>query len=104
LSNLDEAFTRRLAFTIHFPLPGRDERQRIWERIWPGQTTVAPDVDAGELARAYALTGGNIRNIAVAGAFLAAADHGPVTRRHVLHAVRREYQKLGAEPPEALDA
>jgi hypothetical protein len=47
------------------------------------------------------LSGGNIRNIAVAGAFLAAGDGSPVTRRHLLHAVRREYQKLGAEPPEA---
>jgi SpoVK/Ycf46/Vps4 family AAA+-type ATPase len=104
LSDLDEAFTRRMAFTIHFPLPGPAERRHIWERIWPGQTRVAPDVDAGELARRYALSGGNIRNIAVAGAFLAAGDGGPVTRQHVLHAVRREYQKLGAEPPEVPDA
>jgi SpoVK/Ycf46/Vps4 family AAA+-type ATPase len=104
LANLDEAFTRRMAFTIHFPMPGPDERRHIWERIWPGQTRVSADVDAGELARRYALSGGNIRNIAVAGAFLAAGDGSPVTRRHLLHAVRREYQKLGAEPPEVPDA
>ena len=104
LYNLDEAFTRRLAFTIHFPMPGPDERHRIWERIWPSQTRVSADVDTGELARRYALSGGNIRNIALASAFLAASDGSPVTRRHVLHAVRREYQKLGAEPPEVPDA
>jgi hypothetical protein len=104
LYNLDEAFTRRLAFTIHFPMPGPDERREIWERIWPGNTPVAKDVDSGELARRYALSGGHIRNIALAGAFLAATDGSPVTRRHVLHAVRREYQKLGAEPPGIPDA
>jgi SpoVK/Ycf46/Vps4 family AAA+-type ATPase len=104
LHNLDEAFTRRLAFTVHFPMPGLEERQRIWEGIWPGRTEVAADVDAGELALRYALSGGHILNIALAGAFLAAGDGGPVTRRHVLHAVRREYQKLGAEPPEVADA
>jgi len=41
------------------------------------------------------VTGGNIRNIALASAFLAAADGGTVTMRHVRDAVRREYQKIG---------
>jgi hypothetical protein len=55
----------------------------------------AADVDLGFLARKYKLAGGNIRNIAVAAAFLAAAEGGPITMRHFIGAVRREYQKLG---------
>jgi hypothetical protein len=39
--------------------------------------------------------GGNIRNIALAGAFLAAADGGVVTMAHLLRATQREYQKMG---------
>ena len=35
--NLDQAFTRRLAYRVHFPLPGPAERQRIWEAVWPPQ-------------------------------------------------------------------
>jgi SpoVK/Ycf46/Vps4 family AAA+-type ATPase len=31
--NLDEAFVRRLAFTVHFPLPDEKSRQRIWTGI-----------------------------------------------------------------------
>ena len=41
------------------------------------------------------MAGGNIRNIALSSAFLAAADGGIVGMRHVVAAVRREYQKIG---------
>jgi hypothetical protein len=39
--------------------------------------------------------GGNIRNIAMAAAFLAASDGGVVQMTHLLHSTRREYQKMG---------
>ena len=35
--NLDEAFTRRLAFIVNFPFPEDDERRRIWESVWPAE-------------------------------------------------------------------
>ena len=47
------------------------------------------------LARQVEVPGGNIRNITVAGAFLAAADGGVVTMAHLLHATQREFQKMG---------
>ena len=41
------------------------------------------------------VTGGNIRNVALAAAFLA-ADEGEVVRMsHLIHATQREYQKTG---------
>jgi SpoVK/Ycf46/Vps4 family AAA+-type ATPase len=94
-ANLDEAFARRLAFTIHFSFPGVAERRRIWERIWPGATPLSGDLDLDLLAERFTLSGGNIKNIALAAAFLAAEEGGPVSMTHVLHAVRREYLKLG---------
>ena len=45
------------------------------------------------------MAGGNIRNIAVAAAFLAAADGGVVTMPHLLAATRREHQKMGTVLP-----
>jgi hypothetical protein len=42
------------------------------------------------MARRFECAGGNIRNIA-----LAAADGGVVGMAHLLHATRREYQKMG---------
>jgi hypothetical protein len=93
--NIDDAFLRRLDGVIEFPLPGEAERLTIWQCSLPADAPRAADVDLGFLARKYKLAGGNIRNIAVAAAFLAAAEGGPITMRHFIGAVRREYQKLG---------
>lgn len=94
-ANLDESFTRRLAFTIHFPFPDEANRRRIWRGIWPVQIELDKSVDLDFLAGRFKLSGGNIKNIALAAAFLAASDGGRVTMSHLLHATRREYQKLG---------
>ena len=93
--NLDEALIRRLAFTVNFPFPDAASRRRIWERIWPADTPLAEDVDAQRLASEHRLPGGSIRNAALAAAFLAAEQGGPVTMRHIGDAIRREYQKMG---------
>jgi SpoVK/Ycf46/Vps4 family AAA+-type ATPase len=95
--NLDDAFYRRLTFSLHFPFPDEAARARIWEGIWPAGTPLAADFDAGLLARRVKLSGGNIRNIALAAAFLAAEQGTAVATEHVLHAVRREYQKFGKQ-------
>lgn len=95
--NLDEAFVRRLAFSVHFPFPDEASRLRIWAGIFPSRTPLADDVDLDRLARVVRLSGGHIRNIALAASFLAAADGGRVSMRHLVEASRREYQKLGKE-------
>jgi AAA+ superfamily predicted ATPase len=93
--NLDDAFVRRLAFSIHFPFPDEADRRRIWSGIWPDEIPLAKDVDLDLLARQFKLSGGNIKNVALAAAFLAAADGGIVNMSHLLQATRREFQKLG---------
>lgn len=92
--NLDDAFVRRLAFVVHFPFPDEAERRLIWARIWPSAKLLSDDVDLDFLARQFKLSGGNIKNIALAAAFLA-ADGEQVRMEHLLHATEREYQKLG---------
>jgi ATPase family associated with various cellular activities (AAA) len=104
--NLDDAFVRRLTFAVHFPFPDEASRARIWKGIWPARTPLSGDVDCDRLARQFALSGGNIRNIALAAAFLAADEGEVVAMRHVLHATRREYQKYGnaSKPGVTLEA
>ena len=53
------------------------------------------------MAQRFEIAGGNIRNIALAAAFLGASDGGVVTMAHLFHATRREYQKMGKVIPEA---
>lgn len=92
--NLDEAFVRRLHVAIDFPFPEEHDRLNIWQRVFPAEAPLA-DVDLPLLARQFRLTGGNIRNVALLAAYLAAEDGGAITLDHCMRAIRREYQKLG---------
>jgi hypothetical protein len=47
------------------------------------------------LAQQFKITGGNIRNIVLGGAFLAAEDGQPIRMEHLVRAARRELQKMG---------
>jgi len=93
--NMDEAFLRRIQFTIEFPHPDAENRRRIWEGMLPDALPLASDVDLGFLAQSLRLTGGHIRNVVMAGAFLAAANGKVVTMMHLMQAARQEYQKMG---------
>jgi SpoVK/Ycf46/Vps4 family AAA+-type ATPase len=93
--NMDEAFVRRLQFTVDFPLPTEDDRHRMWMAILPADTPRDPALDLDLMARRYNLTGGNIRNVALAAAFLAADDGDIVRMSHLISATQREYQKMG---------
>jgi vesicle-fusing ATPase len=90
---LDPAFRRRLRFIVSFPFPEEAERRAIWARVFPAATPLE-GVDPARLARLN-VTGGNIRNIALGAAFLAADDGGPVTMAHLLRTARAECGKLG---------
>jgi SpoVK/Ycf46/Vps4 family AAA+-type ATPase len=93
--NIDEAFTRRICFIIEFPFPEEEYRLRIWQGIWPKETPLAEEVDLYAMARQFKLTGGNIRNIALAAAFIAAEDGQVVRMKHLLQSTKREFQKMG---------
>lgn len=94
-ANLDDAFTRRLSFIISFPFPDVADRARIWAVNCPAELPLAEDVDFVDLAARFPLSGGHIRNVIRAAAFLAAAQDSKVAMPHLLHAMRREYQKMG---------
>jgi SpoVK/Ycf46/Vps4 family AAA+-type ATPase len=94
-SNLDEAFLRRLDALVEFPVPDVDDRLRLWERCLRAGMPRSEDIDLPFLAKAFELPGGNIRNIALGAAFLAAADERPVGMADLVRATGREYRKLG---------
>jgi AAA+ superfamily predicted ATPase len=93
---LDAAFLRRIRFVIHFPFPDQELRRRIWLRMFPTSLPVE-GVDVEKLARLN-LPGGNIRNIALSAAYLAADADEPVRMSHLLAAARRECAKLDRAP------
>jgi hypothetical protein len=89
---LDQAFLRRLRFLIDFPLPVAADRVRIWRGAFPAQAQLDPlDFD---LLGGLEVSGGNITNIALNAAFLAASERAAIGMNHVLVAARREYSKI----------
>jgi SpoVK/Ycf46/Vps4 family AAA+-type ATPase len=91
-SALDKAFLRRIRFVVPFPYPDASLRAGIWRRIFPPNTPVL-DLDIEKLSR-LSVPGGNIRNIALNAAFLAADEGQPVQMSHIARAARSEYSKL----------
>ncbi|HEV2708103.1 MAG TPA: ATP-binding protein [Pyrinomonadaceae bacterium] len=93
--NIDDAFFRRVSAAVEFPFPEEGERFLIWQRHFPAGAPVDEDVDFDFLASRLNVAGGNIKNIAVNAAFMAAENSGRIHMRHVIRAARREYEKIG---------
>ncbi|WP_436826178.1 ATP-binding protein [Sphingomonas sp. DT-207] len=102
--NLDEAFLRRIDFVVDFPVPGPAERLHLWSKLAGTGAPLADGVDFALLAERYELTGGAIRNCAIAAAHAAARDDQPIAMRHLVAAVAREYLKQGQPLRKALFA
>ncbi|MFB6953366.1 ATP-binding protein [Streptomyces niveus] len=94
-ANLDDAFTRRLDLVIDFPIPDPTQRLLLWERCLGPLLPRGADLDLPFCAENFELAGGNIRSIAITSAYLAADTSEPVTMTTLIHAIQREYQKLG---------
>jgi hypothetical protein len=91
-SALDPAFLRRLRFVVQFQFPDVAQRAEIWRRVFP-PTTPTEGIRLDKLAK-LRVAGGNIRDIALNAAFLAADASEPVRMHHLLAAARSEYAKL----------
>ena len=93
--NLDPAFLRRLRFIVDFPRPDLESREAIWRQCLPPESHELDDADFRQLARRLDLTGGQIRQITLRAAFVAAAAGEQITLEHVAYAARAELTKLG---------
>ncbi|MCB0614841.1 MAG: ATP-binding protein, partial [Phaeodactylibacter sp.] len=94
--NVDEAFTRRFEAVIQFPIPGVEERLRIWQQGISPSAALAPEVDLREIARRFELSGGAILNVVRYASLEALRQGGNViTMGSIQQGVRRELVKEG---------
>jgi vesicle-fusing ATPase len=93
--DLDEAFLRRLRFVVEFPLPGPEERLRIWRSVIPEGVDVST-LDFNFLAHRFALAGGHIRAMVFHACLQSGSEGAPreLTMPAIIRAVQREYEKL----------
>ena len=89
---IDSSFMRRIRFVVKFPFPDAGYRAEIWKRVFPHETPTH-NLDIHKLAKLN-IPGGNIRNIAMNAAFLAADAGEPVRMAHLLTAAQSEYGKI----------
>lgn len=95
MQNIDEAFKRRIQFLIDFPLPDKESRRMLWEKVFPKQILFDGVPDYDFLAGQFDLTGSHIKNIALQAAFFAADEKKGVSMEHIIRALLLEMRKTG---------
>jgi SpoVK/Ycf46/Vps4 family AAA+-type ATPase len=95
-ARIDPAFWRRLDVVMDFPLPGYEERLRLWASHLGAR---APDEHVLHHLASYCdLAGGSIRN-AVLSAAATVPPGVPIGSVALAAALAREYRKLGRRLP-----
>jgi len=92
---LDEAFKRRVRFSVQFELPEEDERRALWRSMFPSKVPLADDIDWELIARRFEMAGGYIKKAALRAALIAADAKRAVTTTDLLEAARLEYREMG---------
>jgi DNA polymerase III delta prime subunit len=96
--NIDDAFNRRLQYIIDFPRPQEHEREQLWRKMFPPQAPLDARIDFAFLAKQFDLAGGDIRNVALEAAFLAASGEGVIGMPAIVRALARQLVKEGRTP------
>jgi SpoVK/Ycf46/Vps4 family AAA+-type ATPase len=92
---LDEAFKRRVRFSVAFELPEEDERKRLWISMFPPKVPLADDIDWPMIAAKFEMAGGYIKKAAIRAALIAAEASRAITTADLLEAARLEYREMG---------
>lgn len=99
-NDIDKAFLRRLRFIVDFPPPGEVERAKLWKLSLlpcsPNGEQLLDRIDWKFLAEKLLLTGAEIKNAALAAAFLACGRGTRIGMPQILAAARRELTKQGS--------
>jgi SpoVK/Ycf46/Vps4 family AAA+-type ATPase len=99
-TNLDDAFMRRFQSVIHFPMPGKEERFRIWSTAMPSGVKLARDVNLEDVAGEFELSGASIVNTIQYCLLMSletndGTSDGTIDRNLIIRGIRKELQKEG---------
>jgi SpoVK/Ycf46/Vps4 family AAA+-type ATPase len=94
---LDEAFKRRVRFSIMFEMPEPPVREQLWRSMFPAEVKVADDVPWQRLAEKYEMAGGYIKKatLRAAARAIARGKDATVTAADLELAAALEYREMG---------
>ena len=95
MQNFDPAFKRRMTFMIPVEQPDEAVRLKLWQKVFPENTPLAPDLNFEIFAKTAELTGSNIKSAALMAAYRAAAENRPVSNQDLIEAIDFEYRRTG---------
>jgi hypothetical protein len=94
--NIDEAFARRFQTMVYFPVPGPEERLRLWHGAFSDRSRLDPAVDLSRLAEQFEVTGGAIVNVLRYASLMALRHRAGIIQMHdITQGIRREFRKDG---------
>jgi SpoVK/Ycf46/Vps4 family AAA+-type ATPase len=97
--SIDEAYVRRFQSMLHFPMPGRTERLRLWQGAFAPPCRLAPDCAFDALADEFELSGGAIINVLRYAALVCLRrGSGEIVMDDIRQGVRRELRKDACLP------
>ena len=92
-NNIDDAFLRRIRYIADFPMPDEELRCQIWKSCFDKNTPLL-DIDFDFISKHFVFSGGDIKNVALNAAFLAAQENShEIGMIHILQSIRLEYTK-----------
>lgn len=93
--NVDEAFKRRIKFSVNFQLPNGELRLKLWNSMITDQVKAHSTLDTEFFAGQFELSGSSIKEVITNGAYMAAAEGVWPDNRHMVESMKLHYQKMG---------
>lgn len=93
INNIDSAFMRRIRYTVHFSMPDKSIRARIWRSLFTDSLS-HDEIDFELLSDKLELSGAEIKNIMLGAMIKAASEKIPLNMKHILSCASEEYDKL----------
>lgn len=95
-ANLDDAFARRFQSMIYFPMPGPEQRKRLWKQAFSEKSTLDDDCNLDEISKKYELAGGSIINVSRYSSMKALKrGSNMILNRDIIAGIRKEFGKEG---------
>lgn len=95
-SNMDKAFYRRFQSILYFPMPGIEERFRLWKNAFSEYLELDEDINLRELAKSHEVSGAAISNILRYCTLTALSrNNKKVLEEDILTGISRELAKEG---------